>query len=289
MKFNREDLSIKNTNLPVLTIQDENYYLKYEVLGKGFEGRVYNYNDEYAIKIYNYYTPPEILELRFEKLEAIGIKEDENAAFQQGLVNIGKSVEKRGCYQSLVKKNKKYPTFFDLYDLPNDSQKLPYIIEASQAVKRFHQEGFIIGDIGGDNILISQDGKVIFIDTDNWAYKEYVQEVIHMKTKYLQYIYEREIDFLPQDIDRFLIAFECMQLFLKGNIFTPTSVFDYRSSEFFKYLVSFANLPKEVKDGLAQIFSDSVNKPYIHEVLKEIDPEREVYSKEKVMQLNIIR
>ena len=46
---------------------------------------------------------------------------------------------------------------------------------------------------------------------------------------------------------------------------------------------------KEVKDGLAQIFSDSLNKPYIHEVLKEIDPEREVYSKEKVMQLNIIR
>ena len=80
-----------------------------------------------------------------------------------------------------------------------------------------------------------------------------------------------------------------MQLFLKGNIFTPTNVFDYRSPDFFKYLVSFANLPKEVKDGLAQIFSDSINKPYIHEVLKEIDQEREEKKKKKVMQLNIIR
>ena len=110
-----------------------------------------------------------------------------------------------------------------------------------------------------------------------------------MKTRYLQFIYGNEIDFLPQDIDRFLLAFECMQLFLKGNKFTPTSMFDYRSPEFFQCLVNFANLPKEVKEGLAQIFSDSVNKPYIHEVLKEIDPEREVYSKEKTIQLCLIR
>ena len=85
-----------------------------------------------------------------------------------------------------------------------------------------------------------------------------------------------------KDNDKFLLALESMQVFLKGQqISNDRGKSGFHSRRFFNKLIEMANLPAEEKEGLRQIFSDSPNKPYIDDVLNYLDPEIELYSKKE--------
>ena len=61
-----------------------------------------------------------------------------------------------------------------------------------------------------------------------------------------------------------------------------------QSDAYFRALIRFLNVSKEVKDGLRMIFSDAMHKPYIGPILEKINPEEKLISKENVYKLNRI-
>lgn len=53
-------------------------------------------------------------------------------------------------------------------------------------------------------------------------------------------------------------------------------------------MIEFMDVSQEVKDGLRLIFSDANEKPYIEPILKKINPEQKIISKESIYRINRI-
>ena len=289
MTYIREDLKIGNTSLPTLGIEKDNLFTEYAIIGSGNEGKVFNYENKYAIKIFREeteYTPVGYLPRKYEKIEELanmiatqGSLEDLLTPFPLGLVyykgerTIQGTENKEGFYENIIIRNKTHPTFFTLFRL-EDYKKIPYIKMGGQALRKLHQMGFVLGDIKSENILITQSKKVAFIDSDNWKFGNFDYDLPPINSDFS----DKEYD--SKDNDKFLLALESMQVFLKGQqISNDRGKSGFHSRYFFNKLIEMANLQPEEKEGLRQIFSDSPNKPYIDEVLNYLDPEIELYSK----------
>ena len=294
MTYIREDLTIGNTSLPTLGIEKDKLYTEYTIVGSGNEGKVFNYEDRYAIKIFREeteYTPVGYLPRKYEKIEELanmiatqGPSEDLITPFPIGLVYykgeriIRGTENKEGFYENIIIRDKTNPTFFTLFRLL-DPEKIPYIKMGGQGLRKLHQMGFVLGDIKSENILITQSKKVAFIDSDNWKFGNFDYDLPPINADYLRTVFgDKEYD--SKDNDKFLLALESMQVFLKGQqISNDRGKSGFHSRYFFNKLIEMANLQPEEKEGLRQIFSDSPNKPYIDEVLNYLDPEIELYSK----------
>ena len=270
--------SLYNTNLPVLKIEKYKRYKDYPQIGFGSEGSVHKYNDDIAFKTFDFTTEKNKLPRKFEKIEALGQLHDSSACFPMGLVGY-EDEKKEGYYCELVKSKADVTIedFDDLRYLKDTKKILEYIIKANEAIKRFHKKGLILGDIKGDNIMIDCDDNVKFVDTDNWKYNEFDFDLDPIRTKWLSELYEK--DFSLQDSDKFVFASLCMQLFLFGTVIRL-------NDSYFQYMINHLNVSKETKEALMIIFSDSNNKPYIGDVIKNIDTEEEIISSEHILKLN---
>ena len=74
-----------------------------------------------------------------------------------------------------------------------------------------------------------------------------------------------------------------IQYFIDGDIIRL-----HHSDVYFKKLIEFMDVSQEVKDGLRLIFSDANEKPYIGPILKKINPEQKIISKEAIYRINSI-
>ena len=270
--------SLYNTKLPVLKIDEAKLYNEYPQIGAGSEGSVHKYNDDIAFKTF-VFTPEKAKLLRkFEKIEALGKLHDVSACFPIGLVGY-EDEKKEGYYCELVKSKSEFKIddFDELIYLKETKKVLEYIVKASEAIKRFHKKGLILGDIKGDNIMIDCDDNIKFVDTDNWKYNEFDFDLEPGRTKWLSGLYDK--DFSLQDSDKFVFARLCMQSFLFGTIIML-------NDRYFQYMIDYLNVSKETKEALRCIFSDSINKPYIGDVIKDIDSDEEIISREHILSLN---
>ena len=138
---------------------------------------MYKYNDQLALKIFSFFPRPELLPQKFEKIKLLAQLHDEAACFPKGFVGYDKeNIE--GYYYDFVNPQCEIENFADLLYLKDIRKKLKYIIEADEAVQRFHKMGIILGDIKEDNIMIDKNDNIKFIDTDNWMYGDYGFDII---------------------------------------------------------------------------------------------------------------
>lgn len=258
--------------LPIIIIEKEKCGKKYKFIGSGSEGEVYRYHN-YALKMFPLFPHPERLPKKFEKIELLAKLHDEAACFPKGLVGYDKE-KIEGYYYDFVNSKWECENFADLLYLKDIRKKLQYITEADEALQRFHKMGIILGDIKEDNIMIDENDNIKFIDTDNWMYCGYGFDIVPIRSKWLQELYGK--DFSLIDNDKFAFAMMSIQILLSLSFSNLNNI----SDKYFQYMIHQLDVEKETKELLRTIFSDSNDKPYIGDVLKEINTEK-IISEEK--------
>lgn len=278
MSYIKDDLY--NTALSTLIIEEKKRFREYPIIGSGAEASVHKYNEQIAFKVFDFIQDKEKLSRKFEKIELLGQLCDASACFPIGLIGY-EDKKKEGYYCDLVNPLENYGDFDYLRILKDMRELLGYIIQADEAIQRFHKMGLILGDIKGDNIMLDCNGNVKFIDTDNWMYNDYGFDVYPCRANLLNDTFNKKFSLI--DNDRFVFAMMALQYFIKGSTISL-----HLSDEYFKKLIEFMNVSKEVKDGLRLIFSDANEKPYIGPILKRINPEQEIISKDAIYGINRI-
>ncbi len=278
MSYIKDDLC--NTALPTLIIEEEKRYREYPQIGFGDEGSIHKYNEQIAFKVFVFIPDKEKLPKKFEKIELLGQLTDPAACFPIGLVGY-EDKKKEGYYYDFVNKHKKYEDFNCLKFLKDMRQLIGYIIQADEAIQRFHKMGLILGDTKGENIMIDYNGNVKFVDTDNWMYKGYDFDLYPCRAHRLNDTFNKNFSLI--DNDRFVFAMMAIQNFIDGDLIRL-----HRSDVYFKKLIEYMDVSQEVKDGLRLIFSDANEKPYIGPILKKINPEQKIISKEAIYRISNI-
>lgn len=278
MSYIKDDLY--NTALPTLIIKKRERYKEYPQIGFGDEASVHKYNEQIAFKTFDFIRDKAKLPRKFEKIELLGQLYDEAACFPIGLVGY-EDKKKEGYYCDLVNPLKNYKDFEYLRFLKDMRQLLGYIIQADEAIQRFHKMGFILGDIKGENIMLDCNGHVKFVDTDNWMYNNYDFDVYPGRAGWLSNTFNKNFSLI--DNDRYVFGMMAIQYFIDGSVISV-----HCSDEYYKKMIEFMDVSQDVKDGLRLIFSDANEKPYIGPILKKINPEQKIISKESVYRINRI-
>ncbi len=158
---------------------------------------------------------------------------------------------------------------------------LKYIIQANEAIQRFHKMGLVLGDIKNNNIMIDCNKNVRFVDTDNWMYNDYDFDVYPSRANWLTHTFNKNFSLI--DNDSYVFGIMAIQHFI-DDIITEL----HCSDKFYKKMIESLDVSQEIKDGLRLIFSDANEKPYIGSILKKINPEQKIISKEAISKVNYI-
>ena len=277
LKINESMLSNRN----ILVLDKKQIKEEYVRIGFGVEANVYNYFNRYALKIFSndFYGKGKKRELnrKMKKVESLIKISDPSFCFPIDLI-VDSELNKIGYYMNLLAlKMDDITQLSDLkekYKISKDKMSIfKILMNADRAIARIHRKGVIIGDIHGHNIIIDKNNNPRFVDTDNYKYNDYDYDVQPWRTK----IYEKHYGkiYNLKDNDIFLYAILVLE-FLTGN----EPLYDYMNvKDYFKQVLNDLNINKQIKSGLKYIFSDSMNKPYIHEIISGIDPNEIVYIK----------
>ena len=270
--------SIYDTGLPIIVVDSKKLFSKYPQIGYGEEGSIHQYDNKKAIKVFEFFEDRPKLTDKFKKIEQLARINDSSFCFPKGLVGY-LDLKKEGYFMNLVKPMDNCHDFSELDRLKDLKKILEYILIADRAMARIHKKGIVIGDIRGENIMIDKCGEVKFIDTDNYKYGDYNYDIVPCRSTWLEHTFSKKVTDIDNDI--FVFAIMALQYFIKG-----TNI-KYRKSEvYFKQLIEYLNVSKEVKDGLSIILSDAPNKPYVGKILKKINLDEPLISDDKIMKLN---
>ena len=254
----------------MLTIRKSDLGTKYFFIGYGDEGMIYKYNDEIAIKIYTKH----VHEVSKYKRKLLKIKQmitelqkDPNCSFPMGFVSYN-GIDIVGIYLPYVKKHKYLDDLEDLPMMHNKEKEKQIIIKADQVLQRLHEQQIIVGDVKSDNILISPEEEPIYIDCDNYQYKNHLFDLIPDRAGCLYYTYQTPSMCL-QDNDKLLFAIMVL------NILTHDERFNYCSSkEQLSAAIKQLRVEKEVLKELEYIFSPKLDKPYLGPILEKVNINR---------------
>lgn len=270
---------IKNTSLKTILIDNENLHNIYPQIGYGCEGTVFKHDNKIAFKIFNF-SKEKLLENKFKKIEFLGTIKDDSFEFPQGLVGF-ENGKKAGYFMNLIETDLRLKNYYQLNFVHDKAKVIEYLLKAEEAIKRIHSKGIIIGDMHCENIMIDRDDNARFIDTDNYATEDFEFDILPRVTTIYERVFKSQCSLI--DNDKFTFSLMALQYFMDGTILSMSS-----SVRYFSQLIEFLDVNKYSKDVLASIFSDSIDKPYIGEMLREIDPEKRLIEKEYVYALNRI-
>ncbi len=237
-------------------------------LGQGFEGTVYKYDNNTAIKLIDSDVhDSRNFTLTFEKIELLGRLQNDFACLPKKIVEYPDGT-KAGYLMDLVHSNFKTRDFQELAESEELKKRLSYIIQASDKIKILHDLRVFLGDISGSNIMIDENENVRLIDTDNWMYEGYDFNVKSNRMRILNDCYAKV--FHVKDNDCFVLALLAMEV-IQGKII----FFEQSSDETFKNQIEKLPVDKETKTRLRYIFSDAPRKPYIGEILSSLSNDEE--------------
>lgn len=255
---------------------------KYPLIDSGSEGKVYKYNKDIAIKLFDISKMP----YRLNKIKELCTLSDINFCFPIGLVhtNIDKIV---GMRMALINNLNGYGSLLNLIlnFVPNgdiEFEKFKEILfKIDFAIKRVHNVGYTIGDLRPKNILIDDYNEPIFIDTDSGAYKSYDYDFHYPMLDWAKNLYNH--DFSYQDNDKYVWGIVFLESLLMYNSFNkriyPFLALEmYQNKDGFEYLIKHLRISKYMKELLTIIFSDAHDKPYIGEIFKDYDFEEQLLS-----------
>ena len=264
----------------------------HQCLGGGHEGDVYEYDSDYAIKVFTY-ANLERVEQKLAKIKELMKFHDESFCFPLGLVDFSSPGEEdsdsipKAYYMEKVERNRYFKDFEKLYFMSQfyeNSFMLNFILQGDAAIKRIHRAGAIIGDLKGENILIDNDNQVKFCDTDNYMFGNFGFDADPHRAHYLESIYDDDtVD--PKDNDIFLYAMLAVEILASKERLFKINL----SSKFLRRMVELMDTSKSVREGFSYIFSDASEKPYLSEVIKDLDCDKKILSKKAIDELKSIK
>lgn len=268
--------SLYDTTLPTMAIPKE-YECLNHVLGSGAEGTVFIYKG-YAVKVFDHFDTFKKYSDKFAKIERLGLLRDPSFTFPIGLAGYESGLKKEGYYMDMVKVNRHCRKLSYIAALYDTRAILEVFRKADNVLKRAHEMGITIGDLRGDNVLIDENLNPIFCDTDNFAYDGYGYDLKVGLSSGLETTYGTAHS--QVDNDKFLMGLLVMNYFLEG---VDHDIYDYFSKDFFKLLIEHMHATPEFKDAMEELFSDSVDKPYIGPLLDMINPDEKMFTIEDII------
>ncbi len=242
-------------NISSIKISKRDLGNKYHLIDYGQEGEVFNYNDMYALKIFNFCS-----DSKFEKVKSLLRYFDKDFLFPLGLVFF-ESDFFAGYFMKLVQTNYEVAigNFEDL-KLSNIKMQIALLRKASIALKKAHKNGIIIGDVKSDNILVDENLNPLYADVDNYKYgREFDYDLRPDRATWLEELYKKS--FTEDNNDKFLFALLTLEVIL--NIYE----INFCRESIDDALNRIKN--KLLREGLEQILADTQDKPYVHEILME--------------------
>lgn len=271
--------SLYDTTLPTLIVSKSKFQeLESECpqIGFGQEGGIYRYDDRYAIKIFEFFEDEEKLLQKYKKIERLAELQDPAFCTPIGLFGYETAL-KEGYYMDLVHPHHTYRDFdalaWKLHRLRIAKEALSYIIKADAAIQRIHKQGAIIGDIRGDNIMIDDNGNPRFVDVDNYVYDGFDFDLEPTRSKWMRVVFGREASLI--DNDKYVFAILAFEILFPQYPFAMC-----QGGTFYKRFIKCINASKEAKEGLEILLSDAADKPYLGEVLANINFDEELFSEE---------
>lgn len=89
-----------------------------------------------------------------------------------------------------------------LFRYVNCKETFNYVLKASQILRDIHSHGIFCQDLSFDNILVNDNGKIVFCDLDGCSYGSYVSPFISVIMKNFFVDYRDEKMFLTTNLDR---------------------------------------------------------------------------------------
>ena len=236
----------------------------HQLIGEGDEGLVFNYDDKYAVKMFrDCDNRSQLVKLRLKlmKLKEMMSIHDDNINLPLGFVSFdGENVH--GIYSRLIKHNKLFD-FNDLTLINDKSERARYLIEGDNILQRIHEKGFIVGDVKPDNIMINDLDEVVYIDCDNYKYKNYLFDTIPTRAGFYFRVYGHDLAY--QDNDKLVYTIMALELL------TGDEAFNVRQNhEGLIRAVKRLNLDSDVERELREIISPKRDKPYVGETIKKM-------------------
>lgn len=241
-----------------IVIEEESLGSLYPLLGSGVEGSVYEYND-LVIKILNKeeVSLSKIID-RVKYLITVKIK---NVIFPESIV-VNANKEIIGYSMKKVTPNE-YKSFFNLIECKDNNRFIDYFMSVQETMKELHKHNIYIGDFNPNNIMIDDNENPVFIDTINYATKEFD----FLLKPYSSYIYEKLFGSTLSllDNDKFMFTF----LFISYLISFEDLEKSVSNIEYFKEIINKFDISEKSKKILINIFSNNNSKEYIDDVLAD--------------------
>lgn len=242
--------------LPCIQINTCDLNIKYFFIDDGLESRVYCYDSETVIKIFIKATI-----LKYSKIKLMATLENEFFVFPKGFVGF-ESGFKEGYFMARVNTQEGLENFSKLYFLDDLKRIIAILKQADRAIEWAHLNDILIGDIREKNILINKTDKPKFCDTDNYFYKDFDFDLTPKRIFWLSRLYGREFSLI--EVDKFLYGLMCLKILTRDftTIVTKSHI---------ENLINNLNFSNRVKEGFRFVCSDTMNRPYMQEILSEME------------------
>lgn len=267
--------SLYNTDLPIIELDRKELRKGYPLIDFGSEGKVYQYNEKTAFKIYSGFQTPIEQKMKFRKIECLGTIKEKNFCFPLGLVGF-QNLKKEGSYMDLVEPLDAFGNFEYLKYLRDKKRILKIIKLADDAIRRVHSREIIIGDMRGANILIDRNDTPQFVDTDNYLIDEFYFDLVPARSTWLNRVTHESCSLKDNDI--YVFAMMCLESILRIDVLSSKGKNPEYLYRYFRSIIDRLNVTATVKEGLRTIFSDARCKPYISSIFAEIDTDSELLS-----------
>jgi len=152
------------------------------------------------------------------------------------------------------------------------SDKALHLLEVEAIIKRCHESPnyIVIGDTNGSNFLIDEEGKVKFVDFDNVGIGDFPFDVGSLYTSAAQRIVPSA---KGQDIDKVALGFMVMDDLCKPRDQLGIRTFAYAYSVELQDIsdhIDMLDVSKASKEVFRALISDTTDRPYVGEVIREI-------------------
>lgn len=271
--------SLYNTDLPIIELDRKELKKSYPLIDFGSEGRVYQYNEKTAFKIYSGFQTPTELKMKFKKIERLGTIKEKNFCFPLGIVGF-QNLKKEGSYMDLVEPLDAFGDFQYIKYLQDKKRILKLIKLADDAIRRVHSRDIIIGDMRGANILIDKNDVPQFVDTDNYLVDEFYFDLVPVRSTWLNRVIHASCSLKDNDI--YVFAMMCLESILRIDVLSSQGNHPEYLYQYFRSIIDRLNVSAMVKEGLRTIFSDAREKPYISSILEEVDTDCELLVRDEI-------
>lgn len=250
-------------------ITDNNFE---NLIGKGYEGSVYNFDDNNVIKVVNDFN-----ENKINKIKLLHDIKLENYIFPNKLVSlddgtlIGYTMEK-------VNTN-------GLKDLQNNinsnitlDKKIKYLKNLEKNLIKAHKIGMTIVDLNYSNFLVNEDDKIIMIDTDNFTYKDYKTD--NFPVLYSMLYRSKISSEITPNMDKFSFTMKLLEYLCDESIlqFDLINYHPYRKD--LEKFVNSLDIPLDVKSMILHNISDDQDKVYFGNTLNKLSSNKtHIYKK----------